>query len=319
MARFADGFGQRSLLTIDTEEEFDWDAPFRADGYGLDHIRALSGFQEFCEDIGVSPVYLVDWPVASDPLARDIIGDAVRGGRAEVGVQLHPWVNPPHSEQVTRRNSFAGNLPADLEAEKFRRLRDLVEEGFGTAPRIYRAGRYGLGPQTAQLLSDGGIVIDSSVRALFDYRDEDGPDYSRHPLAPYWADDHKALLELPLTTAFWGMLRRQGAQLYPLALRHPMLGSLLAKTGMLQRIGLTPEDITLEEALRAVDIAVDDGLPLLVLSFHSPSLAPGHTPYVRTQDDLDRLYDWLRGVYSYLRMRNIKPTTVEEIIASAVR
>ena len=74
-----------------------------------------------------------------------------------------------------------------------------------------------------------------------------------------------------------------------------------------------------EEALRAVDIAVDDGLPLLVLSFHSPSLAPGHTPYVHDEDDLDRLYDWLRGVYSYLRARDVRPTTVEEIIASAVR
>ena len=29
---FAKGFGPRSLLTVDTEEEFDWNAPFRADG-----------------------------------------------------------------------------------------------------------------------------------------------------------------------------------------------------------------------------------------------------------------------------------------------
>tara|TARA_Y100000815_G_scaffold20986_1_gene17890 strand:+ start:687 stop:1526 length:840 start_codon:yes stop_codon:yes gene_type:complete len=279
----------------------------------------LSGFQQFCEGIGVSPVYLVDWPVAQDARAQEIVGDAIRRGQAEIGVQLHPWVNPPHHEEVNRRNSFAGNLPPELEAEKFHRLRDLVEENFGAVPLIYRAGRYGLGPHTAGLLGEGGIAIDSSVRARFDYTDEGGPDYSRHPVAPYWADAGKTLLELPLTTSFWGMLRQQGQQLYPLAHRYPLLGSILAKTGMLERIGLTPEDITLEEALRAVDIAVDDGLPLLVLSFHSPSLAPGHTPYVHDEDDLDRLYDWLRGVYSYLRARDVRPTTVEEIIASAVR
>jgi len=282
-------------------------------------VKAISGFQEFCEGLDVSPVYLVDWPIANDPLAREIIGDAVRGGRAEIGIQLHPWVNPPHDEEVSTRNSFAGNLPPELEAEKFRRLRDAIVEGFESAPRIYRAGRYGIGSQTAKLLSESGIAIDSSVRARFDYSDEHGPDYSRHPVKPYWTDAGKTLLELPLTTAFWGMLRQQGQQLFPLTGKFPPLGSVLSRLGMLQRIGLTPEGITLEQALRAIDIAVDDGLPVLVLSFHSPSLAVGHTPYVRSRDDLDQLYDWMRGVYSYLRAREVRPTTVEEIIASSVR
>lgn len=317
--RFAEGFGQRSLLTVDTEEEFDWNAPFRADGYGLDHVKAISGFQEFCEGLDVSPVYLVDWPIATDPLAREIIGDAVRRGTAEVGVQLHPWVNPPHDEEVTTYNSFAGNLPHELEAEKFRRLRDAIEEGFGAKPLIYRAGRYGLGPRTAGLLKECGLFVDSSVRARYDYSRGHGADYSRHPVKPYWIDKERELLELPLTTAFWGMLRQQGAQLFPLTEKLPRLGGLLAKTGMLERIGLTPEGVSLEEALRACDIAIDDGLPVLVLSFHSPSLAVGHTPYVRTEADLDALYDWLRGVHSYLRAREVRPTTVAEILAATQR
>ena len=79
------------------------------------------------------------------------------------------------------------------------------------------------------------------------------------------------------------------------------------------------EDVELtftDEALRAIDIAIDDQLPVLVLSFHSPSLAAGHTPYVRTEADLDALYDWFRGVYAYLDTRGVRPTTVEEIMAS---
>ncbi len=306
------------LLTVDTEEEFDWDGPFRADHYGLDHVRAIAGFQEFCEGLGVVPVYLVDWPVANDPRARAIIGDAVRAGTAEVGVQLHPWVNPPHEEETTTRNSFAGNLPPALEAAKFRQLRDAIEDGFGCVPRIYRAGRYGLGPQTARLLAETGIAIDSSVRAAYDYSSGYGPDYSRHPLTPYWSDGGRRLLELPVTTVFWGLLRRQGRQLFPLVERFPLLGGVLAKLGMLERIALTPEGVTLEEALRGLDIAIDDDLPVIVLSFHSPSLAPGHTPYVRHEEDLDRLYDWLRGTYAYLRQRGVQPTTVEEIRANAI-
>ena len=91
---------------------------------------------------------------------------------------------------------------------------------------------------------------------------------------------------------------------------------VLARTGLLERIPLTPEGITAEEALRGVDIAIDEGLPVLVFSFHSPSLAPGHTPYVRNEADLDALYDWWRALFTHLEKRGVKPTSVADIMAS---
>lgn len=313
-ARFATGFGQRVLLTVDTEEEFDWDGPFTRTEHGLDHVPQIARFQEFCEGLGIIPVYLVDWPIATSEVARDVLGPAAREGRAEVGIQLHPWVNPPHDEEVNQRNSYAGSLPPELERAKFLKLRDAIEANFGVSPAIYRAGRYGLGPATAQLLKDAGVAIDSSVRANFDYRAGHGPDYSRHPLEPYWVDAERHLLELPLTTVWWGMLRRQGPWVHPLAARVPRLAGVMSRLGLLERIALTPEGVTKEEALRGIDMALDDGLPLLVLSFHSPSLAPGYTPYVRNADALDTLYDWLRGVYGYLDRRGVRPTTVAQIM-----
>jgi len=41
-AQFAPDFGQRSLLTVDTEEEFDWSKPFSASEHGLDHVSRLA-------------------------------------------------------------------------------------------------------------------------------------------------------------------------------------------------------------------------------------------------------------------------------------
>ena len=316
-ARFGPEFGTRSLLTVDTEEEFDWSGPFTRTEHGLSHVAHIARFQEFCEELGVVPVYLVDWPIATSPAAVDIIGSAVNAGRAEVGIQLHPWVNPPFEEEVGPFTSYAGNLPPALEREKFTRLRDTIAEAFHITPLIYRAGRYGLGPETAGLLRDTGVPIDSSVRANFDYRAGHGPDYRAHPLAPYWVDGEKRLLELPLTTVYWGMLRRQGRWVHPLLGKLPKMTGLFSRVGLLERIALTPEGVTAEEALRGIDMALDDRLPLLVLSFHSPSLAPGHTPYVRTEGDLDRLYDWFRRVYLYLEMRGVAPTTVAEILAAA--
>lgn len=315
-AAFAPDFGQRVLLTVDTEEEFDWKAPFRRDGHGLTHVAAIAGFQSFCEGIGVSPVYLVDWPIVNDRQAVEIIGDAVRRGTAEVGLQLHPWVNPPFDEEVSVRNSFAGNLPRDLEAAKLMALRDAIEAAFGTAPISYRAGRYGLGPHTADLLKAAGIRLDTSVRTLFDYSAEGGPDYSRHPLLPYWANDERDVLELPLTSVYWGPLRTFGPLIHRAQRHVPTFFSGFSRFNLLERIALTPEGVTPEEALRGVEIALDAGVPVLVLSFHSPTLAPGHTPYAATPDAVERLYEWFSTIYAELGRRGVRSTTVREIITA---
>jgi hypothetical protein len=314
--QFSEGFGQRFLVTVDTEEEFDWSAPMTREQHSCFTIPALRTFQIFCEEFGVVPVYLVDYPIAQAPEAAEALGDAVREGRAEVGVQLHPWVNPPFYEDVNEFNSYAGNLPEALEREKFGILRAAIEERFSTAPLIYRAGRYGLGPHTAEILADHGLAIDSSVRSSFDYSGKGGPSYRDHPLRPYWIDRSRSLLELPLTTVFWGPLRRLGARLYPYLWRTPSLRGMLSRMRLLERIPLTPEGVTIEEALRGIDVAIDDGLPVLVLSFHSPSLAAGHTPYVRNEADLATLYDWWRQVFAHLARRGVAPTSVADIMAS---
>lgn len=315
-ATFAPGFGQRVLLTVDTEEEFNWRAPFQRDGYGLSHVAAIPRFQSFCEEIGAHPVYLVDWPIVNDRPAVEIIGDAVRRGKAEVGVQLHPWVNPPFDEEVSVYNSFAGNLPQALEAAKFMGLRDAIQTAFGGAPLIYRAGRYGLGPHTAELLQSAGIRIDTSVRSLFDYSNEGGPDYSRHPLAPYWIDESRRLLELPVTSAYSGPLRPFGPLVHRAQRHLPTFFSGFSRFNLLERIALTPEGVSASEAIRGIDIALGSGLPVLVLSFHSPTLVPGHTPYAATEAEVEALYQWFAAVYVELARRGVTSTTVREIVAA---
>lgn len=313
---FREGFGQRFIVTVDTEEEFDWNAPLQREGHSLETIPALRTFQQFCEGFGVVPSYMLDYPIATDPRAAEILHGAVAAGQAEIGVQLHPWVSPPFEEVVTEFNSYAGNLPPALEREKFSRLHSAITSNFGAAPLTYRAGRYGLGPNTLDILKDHGIAIDTSVRALFDYSHAGGPNFRNHPLKPYWVDAERKLMEMPLTTVYWGMLRQAGNTIYPHMWRTPSMRGVLARASLLERIPLTPEGVTAQEAIRGVDIAIDSGLPILVFSFHSPSLAPGHTPYVRNEADLATFYDWWRQLFGYLAARNVRPTSVSEIMAS---
>lgn len=311
--RFTPDSGQRFVLTVDTEEEFDWRGPLQREGHTTDTVGQLARFQAFCEAEGVIPIYLVDFPIATSPLAAEVLRGPLAAGKAEIGVQLHPWVNPPFEEDVTGFNSYAGNLPPELERAKFNLLRDTIEANFGQVPQIYRAGRYGIGAHTLPILRDAGIRIDTSVRARFDYSYESGPNFRDHPVTPYWLDRSSRLMELPLTTVYWGPLRQLGNALYPRMWRAPWLRGLFAKLGLLERIPLTPEGVTLDEVMRGIDIAVDDGMPVLVFSFHSPSLAPGYTPYVHTEADLTAFYAWWTSVFAYLRQRNVRPTSVAEL------
>ncbi|WP_422061214.1 polysaccharide deacetylase family protein [Sphingopyxis sp.] len=311
----------RFWVTIDTEEDFDWAAPFARTGFRLDSVPALAECQGYFERAGVVPIYLVDWPIVQDDRAVDILGKAQRGGRCDVGAQLHPWVTPPHDEDVNEFNSYTGNLPAPLQRAKMEALRDAIARRFGVAPTVYRAGRYGLGPETATMLAELGFRCDTSVRAGFDYRKGQGPDYRGAPLHPWWVSTTAgAVLEVPVTTVFGGFLGAAGQSVYHRIARNGMhAGAALARLGLVERIALTPEGIPAERACRAIDVALGQQVPILNFSFHSPSLKVGNTPYVRTDSDLDRFYRWWDAVLSHLANRGVDAIDTAGILAMAAR
>ncbi|SNS44391.1 polysaccharide deacetylase family protein [Sphingopyxis indica] len=317
--RLADGERPRFWVTIDTEEDFDWSKPFARKGYRLDSVPALADCQAWFERAGVAPIYLVDWPIVADERARAILGDAQAGGRCDIGAQLHPWVTPPHDEAVNERNSYTGNLPPDLQRAKMRALRDAIRDAFGVAPTVYRAGRYGLGPETAAMLTQLGFRCDTSVRSGFDYRGGHGPDYREAPLHPWRVRTEAGdLLEVPVTTLFGGLLGSRGRGLYHRVAREGTHArALLARLGLVERIALTPEGIPAARACRAIDIAVEQRLPLLTFSFHSPSLQPGNTPYVRSGADLEQFYRWWDVVLSHLARRGVEPAHADAVVAMA--
>jgi hypothetical protein len=317
----AAGERPRFWVTIDTEEDFDWAAPFARTGYGLASVPALAECQAYFERAAVSPIYLVDWPIVADDGAVEILARAQDTGRCEIGAQLHPWVNPPYDEDVNERNSYTGNLPADLQRAKMTALRDAIQGRFGIAPTVYRAGRYGLGPDSAAMLAELGFRCDTSVRSGFDYRAGHGPDYRAAPLHPWWVRTGQgAMLEIPVTTVFGGLFGNAGRSIYHRVARNGThAGAALARLGLVERIALTPEGIPAERACRAIDIAIEARLPVLNFSFHSPSLQPGNTPYVRSSADLELFYRWWDVVLDHLARRGVEATTSAEILAMAER
>lgn len=312
-----EGFGTRFTVFVDTEEEFDWRAPFRHDGWGVAAVAALPAAHRRFADRGVESGYLVDYPVATDPAAIDALRAIREQGRATIGAQLHPWVNPPFDETLSAHSSFAGNLPKALEAAKLDRLTEALQRATGERPIVYRAGRYGLGPATLALLAARGYRLDSSMRARYDYRAQGGPDYRGIGNAAFFAGPGDAIVELPLTTIFTGRLRRGGTKLYQASGRVPRGRGVLARLGLLHRVALTPEDMPRADALEAIRVAVDEGVRVLNFAYHSPSLVPGHTPYVRDAGDLARFWRWWDAVLDLLDALGVAPVSSAELLAAA--
>ena len=313
---FPASFGRRFMLVVDTEEEFDWDAPFNRDSRDVTVTAGMQRAQNYFAAAGVKPLYVTDYPVIDDPRAGAMLAQWVADGLADVGAHCHPWVNPPHVEDVCVANSFAGNLPEAWERHKIEALRDRITQVVGRAPVAFRAGRYGIGPNSGLILHNLGFRVDTSVRSRFDYSAQHGPDFSGMPLRPYRAGPDKALLELPLSTAWVGGLRRLGDTLLPVIEGKGLGAGMLARSDLLQRIPLTPEGVSIAEAIAAIDRLLADGLDLLMFSFHSPTVEPGHTPYVRTARDLDDFYRWWDAILAHLAKRGVTPAGLDEVIAA---
>lgn len=312
-----DGFGTRFTVFVDTEEEFDWNAPFRHDGWSVATTGALPEAHARMVGLGGRSCYLVDYPVATAPAAIDALRAVLAQGDATIGAQLHPWVNPPFDETLSAHSSFAGNLPKALEAAKLDRLTDALTALAGTRPTVYRAGRYGLGPNTLQLLAARGYALDSSMRSRYDYGAQGGPDYRAVANHAFHTGPDGGIVELPLTTVFTGRLRHGGMALYRAAVRVPRGRGILARTGLLHRVALTPEDMPLADVLEAIRVAVGEGTRVLNFAYHSPSLVPGHTPYVRDAADLAAFWAWWDAVLGLLARLGVTAASSDDILAAA--
>ncbi len=309
-----DAFGTRFAVFVDTEEEFDWTAPFSRDAHDTRHIAALPAAHARFAALGIPLTYMVDFPIAACPRAGEIFRGLLADGRSAVGTQLHPWVNPPFEEPLSRTNSFGGNLPPALERAKIEALTAAIERATGRRPIAYRAGRYGIGPHTVATLAALGYRIDSSMRSGYRYAEEGGPDFSAVPNHAFRVG---GLVELPLTTVYTGRLRRGGAGLYHRLAKLPRGPGIASRLGLLSRVALTPEDMPLADALEAVRVAVGEGVRLLNFGFHSPSLEPGHTPYVRDAADLADFYRWWDAVAGLLARLGVGSATLAEIVEAA--
>ncbi len=291
------------VVVIDTEEEFDWSARFARENRSVKCIPEQLRAQDVFERHGIVPTYVIDHPVASTDVSAEIFRNLQRESRCIVGTHLHPWVNPPYDEKVNEHNSYPGNLPAGLEEKKLVNLTDLITENIGKRPVIYKAGRYGYGPATTAILEKLGYEIDASVVPHTDFSKELGPNFRGLPDQPYWFGSKAELLEVPLTSGFSGVLGRWGHHIHPVIARPAgiklHLPGILSRLGLCERINLTPEGISLTEHKRLTRALLARGNRIFSYTYHSSSLLPGGSPYVKSAEDRDAFLEKMDQYFSF--------------------
>jgi hypothetical protein len=291
------------VTVIDTEEEFNWAGEFRRQDTNVSAMNEIHHAQKVFDEFGVRPCYAIDYPVATQPDGYAPMREFHSSGRAELGAHLHPWVTPPYEEALTPGNSYTCNLDISLQHKKLAELSAAIEAHTGVRPTVYKAGRYGIGVKTPELLLNHGYQVDLSTCPPFDFRGDGGPDFSRYPVNPHWMGPGEKLLALPTTGAFIGWLHGLGASLFPIirkpAARAFRIGGMLSVSGALERIRLSPEGFNYQHLRRLADALLGRGVRVLTLSLHSTSMKPGANPYVHSLADRTRMLDTCRRFYEY--------------------
>jgi hypothetical protein len=310
-------------VTVDTEEEWDWDRGWPTDNLSLSNIALLPKFQGICERYGVATTYFADQAVFDAPAARDTLLSLAGRPNTEIGMHIHPWNTPPivPNGPVRARDTFLHNLPAELIRAKLASVYDCFRN-VGLAPTSFRGGRYSSGGVIHEFLQDHGFLADASVCPYSTWPDEGAPDYRDRGLEPVRLPPRhpgqSVVWEIPLTLAFTRRPFQVWRTWYDFVERSWL--SRLRLIGIGERMGIVRKvwlnfESPLGIHMRAlVDRLQQIDVPAICFTLHSSSLMPGGNSFTRTAADAARLFEQLESVIGALSGNPaFQPATVTQV------
>lgn len=292
------------IITVDTEGDNLWDYK-KGDKITTINTKYLPRFQNLCDKFGLKPVYLTNYEMANDD---EFVNNAkvwLESDRCEIGLHLHAWNTPPIYELSGPYdyNPYLIEFPEDVMYEKFKTIYDLLAEKFSAEIVSHRAGRWAMDERYFKILNDIGIKVDCSMTP--------GMDWSHNVGVTRGGSDYRnsstricemgGILEVPMTI-------RQ--------FRHITNGTVKHRVKTL----LKGENVWLRPAshpLKLLKILVDrinreaetDYLEFMI---HSSELMPGGSPYFKTEESIENLYDDLEHLFDYISRLGYSGVTLKE-------
>lgn len=302
------------ILSIDTEEEWDWDGPFPGQGAQVSNINELPAFHAFCQDLGIRPTYFTDYAVLDNPHSANIIKSLLAQNNCELGAHLHPWVNPPFYGPVSEKESHIVNLPIEQVRSKLEALLALMQDTLSLTPRAFRSGRWGINGECLDLLVENGFQIDSSIYPFFrnDYFSCESA-----PVTPYWpdlVDTNKAsatqrnIYEMPVTAGYnqknFYLSHRLHNRLSSIPFSWFRLNGIFWHLGLLRKIYLSPELHNADDMIKLITTCLKRGQTLLHMYMHSSSLIENATGLSNACNARESISETITEVIEHLNKRH---------------
>ncbi len=99
------------VLSIDTEEEWDWSGPFPQRHGDVQNILQVPAFHTVLSSFNIRPTYFVDYAVLETAQSVENMQRVMQQRNCEIGAHLHPSRISPYFVDVGEAQSYIVYLP----------------------------------------------------------------------------------------------------------------------------------------------------------------------------------------------------------------
>ena len=330
----------RFVVTVDTEADDAWSRP---NEIRVTNLQQLEKFQDLCDKYEVVPTYLVTYECATRDEALEALIPIVQKRSCEIGHHLHVWTTPPFQCRTSKDvdsdwiHAFQFQLPDTLFLEKAERLRQAIEDNFGFSPTSHRAGRWGIDQRTVDWLIASGFVVETSMRTglrlrqnsphgeivASDNRGIAALDYELRRNPYHWpsgidSNEAASIIEIPATVDVpRGLL--PDLSLKFLALKLPMEFTLFRIFRKFAGLSMLYPDPDLEPGTlpKIIERAIERRVRVINLMLHSSELSLHCSPFTRTSQGLELVWNHLEEAFAYIRNCGIVSERISDVARRA--
>lgn len=281
------------IITIDTEGDNLWSPS--EDGENTENSKYIERFQKLANRYGFKPVYLTNYEMANDEYFCELMKKYLKDNQCEIGMHLHAWNTPPYYklDTKTEEKSYLIEYPVEIMEAKIKTMTDLLKDKFGIGIVSHRAGRWAMNDEYFRLLEKYGYKVDCSVTPLISWEDhpgetgEKGTNYKESNKNTGYITEN--ILEVPMSI-------RKINKDYGLSIK-----GILKKLFLNRPTWMRPSNESLENLKRLADyIYKEKETDYLEFMIHSSEFMPGGSPYFKTKEDVEKLYQKLEKLFEYL-------------------
>lgn len=281
------------IITVDTEGDNLWRWK-KGTPITTENVKFIPRFQELCEKFGFKPVYLTNYEMVQDDVWVHYIKTKAQQGLCEIGMHIHAWNSPPEYkiEDLFGGNPYITEYPHEVAEEKIKYLTQFLESRFEIEIVSARSGRWATNDAYFDALKRSGYVVDCSLTPDIDWSMcpgstvKNGNDYRNikrnvfmHP---------SGIIEIPMTSK---------------RVRHWSDGTFRHKAACIikgEELWLRPIKKSLHNLIFLSEDVAKEKNGYLEFMLHSSELMPGGSPYFKSEEDVDVLYNILEKYFTWV-------------------